>query len=239
MRRHSRALSAEGRHLLAWMILLGTTAFDARAAGPDVDLAALLDHAVAINSRQHDRIGTGIYLGRGLVLTASHVVGRAVFGGPNVSIAGKELPSRVVKQEPFEQSDLTLLAIDGQELPSALRAIRISLCRTPARPGERVMTVVPDAAVETEIMSPIWLPRDARKYATVIRDVASTGNSGAGVFDAQRRCLLGIISRKISQSFVRGKASSEERFEFDVAKYFVSAATIAEFLPTGVTDAEP
>jgi hypothetical protein len=32
----------------------------------------------------------------------------------------------------------------------------------------------------------------------VISDVATTGNSGSGVFDAGQKCLLGIMSRKIT-----------------------------------------
>ena len=36
------------------------------------------------------------------------------------------------------------------------------------------------------------------RFGTVIGDVATTGNSGSGVFDAANLCLLGIISRKIS-----------------------------------------
>jgi hypothetical protein len=32
----------------------------------------------------------------------------------------------------------------------------------------------------------------------VIKDVATTGNSGSGVFDLGQKCLLGIMSRKIS-----------------------------------------
>jgi hypothetical protein len=59
----------------------------------------------------------------------------------------------------------------------------------------------------------------------VISDVATTGNSGSGVFDAGQKCLLGIISRKIS---ARADGESEPK---DIAKYFVPASTIAKFIP--------
>jgi hypothetical protein len=59
----------------------------------------------------------------------------------------------------------------------------------------------------------------------VISDVATTGNSGSGVFDAGQKCLLGIMSRKIQ---TRAAAESEPK---DIAKYFVPASTIAEFIP--------
>jgi hypothetical protein len=59
----------------------------------------------------------------------------------------------------------------------------------------------------------------------LISDVATTGNSGAGVFDAGSRCLLGIISRKIS---VRLNGVDEQK---DIAKYFVPASAIRAFIP--------
>lgn len=63
----------------------------------------------------------------------------------------------------------------------------------------------------------------------MIRDVANTGDSGSGVFDAQLRCLLGIMSRKISVA--RRDAVGSRQGVKDIAKYFVPAATIAAFLP--------
>jgi hypothetical protein len=63
----------------------------------------------------------------------------------------------------------------------------------------------------------------------VIADVDRTGNSGSGVFDAQHRCLLGIMSRKISQSRTRPDNGKPETR--DIAKYFVPASEIAAFLP--------
>jgi hypothetical protein len=77
-------------------------------------------------------------------------------------------------------------------------------------------------------MSPKRLPRRYQaRFASVIADVASTGNSGSGVFRAGRRCLLGIMSRKI-QVKTNGTRSSELK---DLAKYFVPASIIRSFLP--------
>ena len=63
----------------------------------------------------------------------------------------------------------------------------------------------------------------------MISDVATTGNSGSGVFDAGNKCLLGIMSRKIS---VRPNSADAESEEKDIAKYFVPASTIRAFIPT-------
>ena len=153
----------------------------ATARAEDAD-NSLLPYAVSINqTAAKSRSGTGIYLGKGLVLTASHVVGEALIHRPRVTIAGLDLPARVIKQDSFERSDLALLAIDEDRLPTALRLRRISLCQAPPRPGEDVITVIPEETVHSQVLSPVWLPLSARRFSTVISDVARTGNSGSGL----------------------------------------------------------
>jgi hypothetical protein len=61
-------------------------------------------------------------------------------------------------------------------------------------------------------------------------DVATTGNSGSGVFDANRKCLIGIFSRKISEVRTRRGSGEAVKESHDIAKYFVPAQTIAEFM---------
>src|SRR2546430_4837010 len=46
--------------------------------------------------------GYGIYLGRGLVITAAHVVGSAAHTKPSVRIAGMDLPAKAVKEGSLE-----------------------------------------------------------------------------------------------------------------------------------------
>jgi hypothetical protein len=173
--------------------------------------------------------GYGIYLGKGNFITAAHVVGRAWLTRPKVVITGQEYPTRVLKEGSFEGTDLTLLAVEESLLPMRLRLRRNALCKDPPRPGQQVVTVVPEGVVRSHIISPESLPIGVRKFNTVIADVARTGNSGSGVFDAQRRCLLGIMSRKISQS--RTWAEGRKPEVRDIAKYFVPASEIAAFLP--------
>jgi hypothetical protein len=91
---------------------------------------------------------------------------------------------------------------------------------------------VPEGVVRSHVISPDRLPIGARKFRTVIADVAQTGNSGSGVFDAKQRCLLGIMSRKISQSRTRPDTGKSETR--DIAKYFVPAAEITGFLPANI-----
>lgn len=171
--------------------------------------------------------GFGIYLGKGMFITAAHVVGRAWLTRPKIVINGMEYPTRVIKEGSLEGTDLTLMAVDEGLLPMRLSLRRNRLCKDPPQPGQQVVTVVPEGVVRSRVLSPDRLPVGARKFSTVIADVALTGNSGSGVFDARRRCLLGIMSRKISQSRTDGK-KPEVR---DIAKYFVPASEIAAFLP--------
>jgi hypothetical protein len=176
------------------------------------------------------RSGYGVYLGQGLVITAAHVVGSAQRTPPIVRIANLDLPGKAVKEGAFEQVDLTLLAVDENRLPVSLRLRRMPLCQTPPWVGETVIVAVPEGIARSTVMSPQLLPANLRtKFPTLISDVATTGNSGSGVFDADRRCLLGIMSRKI---FVRQKSVFGMTKENDIAKYFVPAAMIAAFIPS-------
>jgi hypothetical protein len=173
--------------------------------------------------------GYGIYLGKGLFITAAHVAGRAWMTHPKVVISGQAYPTGVVKEGSFEGTDLTLLSVEENLLPMRLRLRRSTLCKEPPWPGEQVITVVPEGVVRSRVIAPERLPIGVRKFSTVIADVAQTGNSGSGVFDAQRRCLLGVMSRKISQSRTRPDTGKTETR--DIAKYFVPASEIAAFLP--------
>ena len=61
--------------------------------------------------------GCGVYLGKGLVLTAVHVVGSTAHTKPRVHIAGMELPATAIREGNFEQVDLTLLFRRRGEAP--------------------------------------------------------------------------------------------------------------------------
>jgi hypothetical protein len=191
-----------------------------RAAGPD---DSLLAYSVGVND------GAGIYLGKGLVLSVAHIVGGGILNKPKVIIAGQTLIATVVKESPFEQLDLALLEINEEGLPISLRLRRIPLCQGQPWPGEEVVSLSAQGPVRSLVVSPKGLPAGVKRFSTVIRDVATTGNSGSGLFDAQRKCLLGIMSRKISQ--VRTQKDSGIKTTTDRAKYFVPASTIAEFIP--------
>jgi Trypsin-like peptidase domain len=173
--------------------------------------------------------GRGVYLGKGLVLTAAHVVGSAAHTKPRVHIAGMELPATAIREGNFERVDLTLLSVDEQMLPVYLRMRRMPLCDNKPWPGEPVIVAIPEGTARSHIMLPSLLPAKYQKrFSTVISDVATTGNSGSGVFDAGQKCLLGIMSRKIT---VRPNTADAESKEKDFAKYFVPTSIIRAFIP--------
>ena len=166
----------------------------------------------------------GVYLGQGLVITAAHVVGSA---NPPVRIAGLNLSAKVVKSSPFEQLDLALLSVDEEKLPISLRLRRMPLCQRPLFAGEPVIVAIPERTARSQVVSPLSLPSNIRnRFSTAIKDVATTGNSGSGVFDANLKCLLGIMSRKI---FARPAGGGADK---DLAKYFVPAPIIRAFIPS-------
>jgi Trypsin-like peptidase domain len=168
--------------------------------------------------RNEEQPGSGVYLGSGLIITAAHLT--AVDAKMSVRVAGIALPATILKQGLAEDIDLSILLVDEQKLP--VRLPRMQLCEAPPWPGDPVIVVDAERASQSHIISPNVLRFTLRtKFSTLIGDVANTGNSGSGVFDPNRKCLLGIIS---------GKFTSIEGNK-EIAKYFVSTAVIRDFMP--------
>jgi hypothetical protein len=198
--------------------------------------ASLMEFAVHINrTPQQPWPGYGVYLGNGLILTAAHVTGDVAQTKPRVVIAGQDLPAKLIKQGSLESVDLTLLSIDRTKLPVGLQMRRTPLCERPAYAGERVVVAIPEGTAVSKVLPRQAIPADLRgRFDTNIADVATTGNSGSGVFDVADLCLLGIISRKISVFQRPLKLGGPARVT-DIAKYFVPAAEIRAFIPQNVS----
>ncbi len=170
----------------------------------DADQSLRLYTVHVIRVPKESWTGYGIYLGNGIVITAAHVAGLAPWHKLVVEIAGQNLPANVLKKGQFGDVDLTLLAVDERQLPVSLRLRRMTVCKDPPLPGEEVIVAIPEGIARSHVISPSLLPHDlAPKFRTAISDVATTGNSGSGVFDADKKCLLGIISAKIKAFQIR------------------------------------
>jgi len=186
------------------------------SGGPWIATAAII--------RNDQQAGSGVYLNSGLIITAAHLT--AVDAKMGVRIAGMVLPllpAKILKQGSAEDVDLSLLLVE-EKLLSSVKLPRMQLCEAPPWPGDPVIVVDARHATESQIVPPQVLPLTLRtKFSTLIRDVATTGDSGSGVFDPNRKCLLGIISGKLTSHTTEG--------DKDIAKYFVPAVAIRDFMP--------
>ena len=171
--------------------------------------------------------GSGVYLKSGLLITAAHLT--AVEDKMSVHIAGVLFPAKVLKQGSAEDVDLSLLLIEEKKLPATIELPQMQLCEAPAWPGDPVIVVDAGHGTQSHIVSPQILPFTWRtKFSTLIADVATTGNSGSGVFDPITNACLASSARK---SLRRQTVEMRSR-EKDMAKYFVPASTIRGFIPT-------
>jgi hypothetical protein len=163
--------------------------------------------------------GSGVYLWSGLIITAAHLTDANA--AMSVRIAGKDLPATTLKQGVFEKVDLSLLSVDEKRLPEKPAIPTAQLCEAAPWPGDRVVVIDSRTASQSHIVSPQELPTALRHFSTLIADAATTGRSGSGVFDPDRKCLLGIMSRQITVQTSKGAKE---------LKYFVPASDIREFI---------
>jgi hypothetical protein len=216
----------------AIFVIMAATSISMPVQGqnPDDSLRIYAVKVVKTTPFEEPFTGYGIYLGKGAVITAAHVIGRWGFlKDPHVLIAGQNLPAKIIKEGSIEQTDLTLLSVDEARLPVSLRLRQNPLCKQSPKVGENVIVVVPEKTAHSQIISPLLIaPQLRRRFNTLIDLV---GASGSGVFDAERRCLMGIISSKTQKYDYRkgdGRIIAEPT---GFAGYFVSASKIADFIP--------
>lgn len=202
-----------------------------QAQSPDDSLNIYAVNVVKTTPFQEPSTGYGIYLGKGAVITAAHVIGRWGFlKDPHVLIAGQNLPAKIIKEGSVKKIDLTLLSVDEARLPVSLRLRRNPLCKQPPKVGENVIVVGPEQTARSQIISPLLIqPKLRKRFNTLIGDLV--GASGSGVFDAERRCLMGIISSKVQKYDYRKEKGETIAKPAGFAGYFVSASQIADFIP--------
>jgi hypothetical protein len=220
----------------AWVgvvVLAALTTAPACAQVPDDALKIYAVNVVKTPPFQKPFTGYGIYLGQGLIITAAHVVGHwPLFTRPRVLIAGQNLPATLVKQGSFDDTDLALLSVDQDRLPVALRLRRNPLCKQPPPIGLQVIDVNPDTTSRAQTISAKAIaPALRNRFGTLI---SSEQGSGSGLFDAERRCLVGIMSGKVQKYAAQMKDGHIIFRTNGFAGYYVPAATIASFLPANV-----
>ncbi|HXP97696.1 MAG TPA: trypsin-like peptidase domain-containing protein [Telmatospirillum sp.] len=204
-----------------FLLCLGTQRGDSGMRGDLGHYAVRIGHGGPGDSGQSGN--AGLYLGRGLVLTAAHVAGSSPL---LVVAAGQPLVAKILKAGTFETVDVTLLSIDPAVLSSSMRALPpLALCEQAAVPGQAVVVVDQRGRpASSVIVSQFALPASVpSNFATVVEDGPTIGNSGSGVFDEVSGCLMGIISRKIEWT------NHYEQIRRSL-KYFIPAADIRSFL---------
>ena len=178
---------------------------------------------------QRQFTGDGIYLGQGIVITAAHVVGHwPSITQPRVLIAGQDLPAHIIKQGSFETIDLALLSVDQTRLPVSLLLRRNPICTKPFRVGDQVIDVIPERTTRAQIISPLAIPAELRKRFRTL--ITAPQSSGSGIFDANSKCLLGIMSAKVSKRRYVISHGQLMAIADGYAGFFVPAATIASFI---------
>lgn len=206
---------------------LDTTAANIAApeSDPDQSLRIYGVNVVHTPPFKEPFFGYGIYLGHGAILTAAHVVGRLPsYAKPRVIIAGKDLPAKVLKLGAVDETDLALLAVDQSKLPISLLLRLNPICRRSFQIGGSVIVVYPERVERSRIISPLSIhPEYRARFSTLIDEPQG---SGSGVFDAERHCLLGIMSRRISKFGIQKIGPFQIPRPNGWAGYFVPAAAI-------------
>ena len=200
------------------------------AQSTDDDLRIYAVNVVKTPPFEKQITGYGIYLGQGIVITAAHVVGNwPIFTHPRVIVAGQDLPAKVIKEGSFETTDLALLSVEQAGLPISLRLRRNPLCNRSPTIGSEVINVIPEGTTRARIISPLSIPAQLRMRFDTLID--SEKSSGSGLFDAERKCLLGIMSGKVQKYHYQLENVRIRGYMDGYAGYFVSAAKIAKFIP--------
>ncbi len=177
--------------------------------------------------------GYGIYLGQGIVITAAHVIGHWPFlTRPRVRIAGQDLPAKVIKKGSFETTDLALLSVDEATLPMSLRLRRNPLCDEIPSVGTEVIDVILEETTRARIISPLSIMAQLRARFDTLIDSAKV--SGSGLFDAKRKCLMGIVSAKVQKYHYQLENVRIRGYMDGFAGYFISADKIAKFMPVNL-----
>ncbi len=92
-----------------------------------------------------------------------------------------------------------------------------------------VVDVMPQATIRSRVISPLLiLPALQRRFDTLIDTPKA---SGSGIFDPERKCLLGIVSAKVEKFAYQKEKGRLVWAPNGFAGYFVSAAKITRFLP--------
>jgi hypothetical protein len=221
---------------LAALLILPAVIFAAapgHAQSSDDDLKVYAVGIINVAPYKMPFSGYGVYLGQSTVITAAHVVGHwPLFTNPKIIAGGQELIAKVIKKGSFPQLDLAQLSVEQTLLPDSVRLRQTSLCKETAQVGTDVIVVSPERTERSRVVSPQSIAPQYRSHFGTL--LSEPHGSGSGVFDANKKCLLGIMSGAVTRSIRMGAAVKPYSFQttWDAsAGYFVPASIISDFLP--------
>jgi hypothetical protein len=224
----------ESIRLTALLFILAVfAAIPTHAQSSDDDLRVYAVGIINVAPFKMPFSGYGVYLGQSVVITAAHVVGHwPLFTNPTIIIGDREIPAKVIKKGSFPQLDLAQLSVEQTSLPDSARLRQNSLCKGPAQVGTDVVVVSPERTERSRIVSSQAIPLQYRSHFDTL--ISEPHVSGSAVFNADKKCLIGIMSAAITRYGRMGAAVKPYSFQttWDTSVgYFVPASTIADFLP--------
>ena len=181
--------------------------------------------------------GFGVYLGGSLIITAAHVVGHwPLFTNPTITIAGRNVPATIIKKGSFPAQ----LSVEPASLNVSLRLRQSLLCAGQPDIGTNVVVAYPNQTARSQIISSRAIAPQYRSHFGTL--ISEPHVSGSGVFDADKKCLVGIMSAAVTRNDFMGAAVTPYRFQSatdDRVGYFVPASAIADFLPAHYSRMKP
>jgi len=219
-------------HLTCAVLAVSTSA-PVQAQDPDDELRIYAAGILNVAPFARPFSGYGVYLGQNAIITAAHVVGHwPILSDPTVAIAGTEISAKVIKKGSFPQLDLALLVAADYALPLNLQLRQNPLCKQTPPVGTSVIVVSPERTERSLIISPQSIPARYRShFGSLINEPHS---SGSGIFDAESKCLVGIMSAAVMKDydFRTAPARPYLGLQWDKsAGYFVPVSAIASFIP--------
>jgi len=153
------------------------------------------------NGMMQTSTGTGVYLGSGRVLTASHVVSRyttieVIFGGRSGQpLTTATFDPSVGKLVSFPSRDVSVMT----KVVAPSWATGASIAKTTPKAGEQAVSFgLKDPATSRVRQGPV-LPRGPMKNGIEIDAISTKGDSGGPTFDSALR-VIGVHSGNVSRT---------------------------------------
>lgn len=152
---------------------------------------------IVINSPGGITTGGGVWLGNGQVLTAMHLFQTSKDSDTiDVFVRGEKLAAVPALGGDLQDNDLALLIVPPASVPETLRSLPMpQICRRKEQVGEHLYVVAYDRTYSTYASPDGQTTYQGKTWSRATTEIFSHGVSGSAVYDEDRGCLAGIISR--------------------------------------------